>query len=104
MIQQFNYLTQDIHLNGIMFKTLELSQAMEEYVTGYTVVTPKLNELVPYHKHLGIEHTLVVKGSVRFNVEEELIDIYSGQLIIINAEMLHSMVALELGTMLFIGF
>lgn len=100
----FNYLKQDLHLKEGGFRTLELSKTMENYVSGYNVMMPKVNEIIPYHTHKNIEHVIVVKGSVRFNIEEELTDVYQDQLLIINAGMVHSLVALEFGTMIFVGF
>lgn len=45
--------------------------------------------LVPYHAHAFNETILVLEGMVRFIVEEDIVDVYPGQIITIRPFAIH---------------
>ncbi len=67
---------------------------------GYTVYSmeQKGNQLVPYHTHPSEEMVIVLTGSVRYIIEEEIVDLIEGDIIKIKAGFLHAMVGINTDT------
>ncbi len=67
---------------------------------GYTVYSMKQkgNQLVPYHTHPSQEMVIVLSGSVRYIIEEEIVDLVEGDIIKIKSGYLHAMVGVGRGT------
>lgn len=61
---------------------------------GYTVhfMEQKSNQFVPYHSHPSEEMVIVLTGSVRYIVEEEIVDLVEGDIIRVKKDSLHAMV------------
>ena len=51
--------------------------------------------IVPYHAHKKEESIIILEGKMRFNVEEELSVVESGQVITISANAIHSAATIE---------
>ncbi|MBI4978885.1 MAG: cupin domain-containing protein [Spirochaetes bacterium] len=62
---------------------------------GYTVygVDQKVNQLVPYHTHPSQEVVIVLQGTVRYTVEEEIVDVSEGEIIRIMPSSVHASVS-----------
>ncbi len=54
----------------------------------------KRGQLVPYHSHPSEEMVIVVKGSVRYVIEEEIVDLYEGDIIRIAPMSAHAMIGI----------
>ncbi|MEK6793428.1 MAG: cupin domain-containing protein [Spirochaetota bacterium] len=63
---------------------------------GYTVygVEHKPNQLVPYHVHPSQEIAIVLRGKMRYIIEEEIVDIGEGEVIHILASAVHATVSI----------
>lgn len=63
---------------------------------GYTVytITQKTNQIIPYHKHPTEEMVIVLRGKIRYVVEEEIIDLDEGDIIRVRANSVHSMIGI----------
>ena len=63
---------------------------------GYTVysINQKSNQLIPYHEHQSEEMVIVLSGSIRDIVEEEIVDLEEGDIIRVKPHSIHSMIGI----------
>ena len=64
---------------------------------GHTVYSmdQRSNQLVPYHTHPSEEMVVLLEGSVRYIIEEEIVDLEEGDVIKIAAKSVHAMIGTD---------
>lgn len=55
----------------------------------------KRGQLVPYHTHPTGETVVVLKGSIRYIVEEDIIDLQEGDAMYVNANAVHAALSIS---------
>lgn len=95
-------MTTEFYQKSNVKNEFEITEDSEELVPflmgkGYTVysIEQKSRQLVPYHTHPSEEMVIVLEGSIRYIVEEEIVDIKKGDMIRISAGSVHAMVGIS---------
>ncbi len=68
----------------------EIISALAERDYRVFEVEQPVGALVPYHTHDEEETLIVIGGRIQFNVEEELIPLEKGDILVINAGAIHA--------------
>lgn len=92
MIKQYYQKTNTLSEFNISIENDRLQEVLSE--KGYTIYTivQKTNQLIPYHDHPSEEMVVVLSGSIRYIIEEEIVDLEAGDVIKIAPHSVHAMV------------